>query len=339
MGVVYIEKLQDHGYEANVDDTSRPGPGADTASAPGRRPPRATFVIAAVVAVAFVALGVAGWVYYQTVAEQRDAVERLERATAAAERAETAVLALDEVVRADVASLTTTRVADVAGQVPGAASDLDEAIALIDRSVDLLPDDEVAYARALRDSVEARSEMLEHADLILEASAKAAAAHGPATRAWELMLEAKELSRQAVAEYNKLTRESVTRSAELTRQSNAKITEAKTRLDEAATAFPEVDLSMYRTYSDEKLAALLIAKQADEAFLGGRLVEANTLGARFNAAERELAAKAAQLPASPAVQLTAALDGLAGEPKAAYFEARTRAAEADDQLRQLEGAL
>ncbi|HET6498048.1 MAG TPA: hypothetical protein VFH17_03235 [Coriobacteriia bacterium] len=297
-----------------------------------------TALVAVAVTLAVVAIGIAGWIYYQTVTEQRDAVERLERATADVERAEAAVLALDEVVRADVASLTTTRVAEVASQMPTATTDLDEAIALIDGSVEMLPDEEVAYARALRDSAEARREMLQHAGPILEASEKAAAAYGPAMRAWESMREAKELSRQAVAEYNKLTRESVTRSAQLTRQANAKITEARTRLDEAAAAFPEVDLSMYRAYSDEKLAALLLAKQADEAFLAGRLVEANTLGARFNAAERELAAKAATLPASPAAQITAAFDRVAGEAKTAYLEARERATEADDRLRRLEGA-
>lgn len=341
-----------------MDDTSRPAPETapepnGAAGAPPVVPPSATpaappptggrkggmtAVVIVIAAVAVIALAVAGWMYYQTTSSQRAAVEQLEQATGLVESADAVVLDLDEIVRSEISSEMTTQVAEVAEAVPGAVEDLEEAVVLIDESLEELPDDEVAYARALQDAAEARLDMLEQADPILEANGKAAAALGPATRAWDLILEANTLSREAVAEYNKLTRESVTRSAELTRQSNAKVTEAKALFSEAATAFPEADLSMYIVYTDAKLAALLISKQADEAFLGGRPAEANTLGEKFNDAEKALAEQASELPASPAVPIATAYEELAAGPTEAYFQARARATEADARLREAGGS-
>lgn len=337
-----------------MDDSSRPDPDTSPepsgpAGAPPAAPPAApdaptlppsgprkdlVAVVVVVAAIAVIALGIAGWMYYQTTASQRAAVELLEGATALVESADAVVLDLDEVVRAEIDSEMTTRVAEVAEAVPGAIEKLEEALVFIDESLEDLPDDEIAYARALRSSAKARLEMFEQADPILDTNKKAAAALEPATRAWALVLEANGLSRQAVEEYNKLTRESVTRSAELTRQSNGKVIEAKALFSEAATGFPEADLSMYIEYTEAKLAALVISKQADEAFLGNRPAEANTLGNRFNEAERALAEKAKELPDSPAEPIAAAYEALAGKATEAYLQARARATEADARLRE-----
>jgi len=341
-----------------VEETNRPDPEpsaepAGTGGAPPAVAPPATaeapapppggprkgiFAMVIVVAIlALAALGVAGWRYYETTTAQRAAVELLEGATALVERADSVVLELDGIVRAEISSEMATTTVEVAEAVPGAVDDLDEALVLIDESLVNLPDDEIAYARALQSSARARLEMFEEAGPILDANRKAATALGPATQGWALVLEANDLSRQAVAEYNKLTRESVTRSAELTAQSTAKTTEAKALFSQAATGFPEADLSMYIEYTDAKLAALAISKQADEAFLGNRPAEANTLGDRYNEAERALAEKAKTLPESPAVPIAAAYEELAGAATETYLQARARATEADARLRQADG--
>lgn len=341
-----------------MDETSRPDPvsTSEPAGSGGAPPivtppetaedytppsggPRKGLIVAAVTvaAVALIALGVAGWMYYETTTTQRAAVELLEEATALVESADVVVLDFDDIVRAEIDSEMVTRTVEVAAAVPGAVDELEEALALIDESLGNLPDDEIAYARALQSSAAARLEMFEQAAPILDANKKAASALGPATRAWALVLEANDLSRQAVEEYNKLTSESVTRSAELTRQSNGKATEAKALFSEAATGFPEADLSMYIEYTEAKLAALAISKQADEAFLGNRLAEANKLGDRFNVAEKALAEKAKELPDTPAEPIAAAYQKLAGAATESYFQARARATEADARLREADG--
>lgn len=297
-------------------------------------PRRGVFVAAVIVAlVALVALAAAGWMYYEVTTVQRAAVERLDQATALVESADEVVLDVDDIVRAEIDSEMTTRVVDVAERVPGAVEELEEAVGLIAESIEDLPDDEVAYARALESSARARLDMLDEAEVILEANRRAAAALGPATKAWELVLESNTLSRQAVEEYNKLTRESVTRSSELTKESEQAIREAQALFSEAATAFPEVDFSDYLEYAEAKIAALEISKQADAAFLDDRPADANRLGEQYNDAEKELAEKAAALPASPAERIAAAYEELAGEATERYFQARARATEADARLR------
>lgn len=319
-----------HSKGVLVEETTQPGPDAS--------PKKLTVVIIAIAVIAIAALGVAGWMYYKTTSTQRAAIEQLEEATALVRGADEVVLALDAIVQAEVASVTTTQVAEVTDAVPGAADGLEQAIERIDACVEDLPESEIAYTRALRDAASSRLDMLAQADPILEANGKAAAALRSATDAWALVLEADELSRKAVAEYNKLTSESVTRSTELTKQSTAKTTEAKELFSQAATAFPEADFAPYLTYVDKKLAALALSKQADELFLGGKPAEANALGDKFNAAERELAALAAKLPASPAVPIAEAYESLAGKATKLYFQARAQATEADARLREVDGS-
>lgn len=315
-----------------------PPASAEAPTPPPGGPRKDLAIVAIVVAcIALIALGIAGWMYYETTTAQRAAVDKLEDATALVESADAVVLDLDEIVRSEISSELVTRTVEVAEAVPGAVDELEEALALIDESLVDLPDDEIAYARALQSSARARLEMLEYAEPILDANRKAASALGPATRGWALILEANDLSRKAVEEYNKLTRESVTRSAELTRESNEKVKRASELFSEAATGFPEADLSMYVEYAEEKAAALAISMQADEAFLANRPAEANTLGDRFNEAEKQLAEKARELPDSPAEPIAAAYEKLAGASTESYFQARARATEADARLREADG--
>ncbi len=317
-----------------------PGEAVTTASPapppekPQRKGPRALIVI---VMVALIALGVAGWVYVETVGTQRAAVERLDEATRLVESADTVVLDFDEIVRAEIDAATSQRAQEVGEQVPDAVAELERAVELIGEAREDLPSADVAYALALRDSAAARLEMLEFADPILEVNRKASAALGPSAQGWELIVESEELSMEAATEYSKLTREGVERSTELAGEAIAKVSSARELFSEAATAFPEVDFAAYEEYCEKKLAALEISKQADAAWLAGNIAEANTLGTRYNEAEQELAGLAADLPSSPAILIAAAFEEFATEPTAAYFEARARATAADARLRETTG--
>lgn len=303
---------------------------------PRRR--RGKIVLALVlVAVALGAMGVAGWIYYEDLTTKREAVERLDEATALVEAADKVVLDVDEVVRAEIGAEVGAQAEELAPQLPGAMDDLADALSLIEESLPDLPDEEIVYAVALEASAKARLDMLEEAGQILEANRKAAAALTLATEAWDLVLEADELSTEAVEEYNKLTREGVTKSSELTDKARENIVKAKELFSEAATGFPEVDLEGYVEYCDAKLDALEISKQADEAWLAGKPAEANTLGEKYNEAEKELVERAKELPSSPAEAIAEAYEELAGEATEAYFEARTRATEADAYLREVAG--
>ncbi len=317
-------------------------PGATQTSEPPPEPPpsrgrgmKITLVVLAVIAVAI--LGLALWFQNETRKVQEAAVAELDEATALVERADTVVLEVDEVVRAEIDSEVGERAEQIGPQIPSAREDLADAIRLINRARPNLPEGELDYADALQEAADARLEMLEKAETILEFNVKAAAALDPALEAWELVVEAGNITVQAVEEYNKLTRESVTRSSELTAEAEEKVTRARELFSEAATGFPEVDFDAYLEYCDEKIAAIAISKQADAAFLANNPQEANTLSARYNDAEQALAEKATELPASPAELIADAYERFAGEATEEYFEARARATDADARLRALAG--
>lgn len=323
------------------DKTSEPPEASEQGKAPsdpGPAPSRArgrTALIVVVAVIALAALGAAAWIYADTVGSQRVAVERLDRATTLVEQADGVVLDLDEIVRAEIDETTQERAEDVAGRVPDAIADLEEAIELIDAAQEDLPERDVAYALALRDSGSARLEMLAVADPILEANRKAAAAIGPANAGWEAIIDADELSNEAAEEYSKLTEAGVERSTELADEAIGRIEDARTYFSEAATAFPEVDFGPYDEYCEKKLEALEISKEADAAWLADDIAEANRLGARYNEADQELTELAEEFPSAPAILIANAFESLAADPMEAYFEARARATAADARLREV----
>jgi len=296
---------------------------------------KVALIVLAAIAVAI--LGLALWFQNETRKEQRAAVAELDEATVLVERADAVVLEVDEVVRAEVDSEIGERAEQAGPRIPSAREDLKDAIRLIERARPSLPEAELGYADALEEAADARLEMLEKAETILEFNVKAAAALDPAREAWDLVVEAGTLTAQAVEEYNKLTRASVTRSSELTAEAEQKVNQARELFSEAATGFPEVDFDAYLAYCDEKIAAIAISKRADAAYLANNPREANTLSVRYNDAEQALAAKAAELPASPAEIIADAYERYAGEATEEYFEARARATDADARLRSLAG--
>ena len=313
-------------------DPADTAPSAPRTSGTGRK-----VFIGVVVLAALTVAGVAGWLYYEEIQARNEAVARLDQATVHVEIADATVLAVDEVVRAEIDREVGERAAELIPRVPGAREELITAIRLIGQARVDLPENEAQYAIALEESARTRIMMLDAAETILEYNVKAAAALDPALAAWALAVEAGETSVRAVQEYNKLTREGVTRSATLTREAEVKILDARKLFSEAATGFPEVDFGPYLEYCDEKYAALQISKRADQAYLAGRLAEANTLSEQYNAAEKALAVKAASLPASPAELIAAAYERHAAEATEDYFDARAKATEADARLREAAG--
>lgn len=317
-------------------ETGTPRPVA-TGPEPGGLSTGWKVVIALVVLAALTAIGVGWWLYYETTQARNAAIERLNEATALVESADDVVLAVDAVVRAEIDADVGEQAAELQDELPGAREELSSAIRLIGQARVDLPDDELVYAQALEDSALARIDMLDDASTILEYNVKAAAALDPALDAWSLVVEAGDLSIQAVESYNELTRESVTRSAELTGEAAEKVREAQALFSEAATGFPEVDFEPYLEYCAEKLAALEISKEANEAYLADRPEAANELSQRYNEAEQALAELAAELPASPAELIANGYERYAAEATEDYFDARARATDADGRLREAAG--
>jgi len=323
-------------------DSKGAAEGTDAPAAPGGVQPATTtpgagrriraWLIALFVILALAAIGTAAYFGYQRVTARQAAEDDVDRAIMLVERADGVVLDVDEIVRAEIEEGLADQAAATLEDIPDAREDLGEALVLIGRALPDLPQGQVEEAQALRGSAQARLDMLEPADLILEANAMAARALGPADEGWGMVLEGESIADRAVAEYNKLTDPAVAESKRLTEEAQAKVREGRDLLQEAADAFPDADLAPFIEYADAKLAALDVSNEANEAFLAGDTEEANTLSNQYNEAERKLLELAGELPASPAAQIASAYEAKAGDATTEYFDARERATKADALL-------
>ncbi len=314
---------------------SAPAQVVDPDVTPKRKSRKAWMVIALVLVAILV--GVGGAYGYQQAQTRRTARDKVEQATTLVENADTVVLDVDEVVRAEITSEVGDQALELQDRVPDALENLQKASGLIDDALADLPQEDIARARALQISADTRAEMLAAVDPILEANIKAAASLQPSLDGWEAVLAGEQLADQAVAEYNKLTNDAVKKSQTLTADAEKKYGEAEQLFSEAATGFPEADFGVYFTYVDGKQALLVISKQADEAFLKGDKVKANELGDQYNTKDKELVEQAKKLPDTPTEVVANAYEELAGKSTDAYFDARDKATEADKVLKDLEG--
>jgi hypothetical protein len=293
---------------------------------------RRAWLMAAVVIALLLALGVAGYYAYSTYTARRLAVERLDKATTLVEQADAVVLEVDEIVRTPVESSIGERAKAASETVPTAQDDLEEAASLISQSLPHLAEEHIADAEALRESAEARVEMLEHATPILGATVKAATAVPLALEGWDLIIEAQGLTDQAIKEYNKLDDASVKKSKTLTSEAQQKVEEAKKSFQAAAAAYPEADFVPFIAYADAKIAALALSIKGADALLSDQPSNANSISDQYNEAEKKLVAQAKALPPSPAEPIRIAFVAEIGEATELYNAARARATESDAQL-------
>lgn len=301
--------------------------------APRARKGRVWLIVGVTLALVVLA-GIAFYGYRLNQARTK-AADSLAEATALIESADKIVLEVDEVVRAEVTAEVGQKAKDASAKVPGASSDLDAAVSMLEAAKPDLSETDVKHADALIASAKARISMLEHAGPILDANAQAGSALGPAEEGWTLTLDAEKLADQSVAEYNKLTKDAVTKSQTLSTQAETKFNEARTKFETAHGAFPAAGLDVYMNYIDQKLAAIALSKKADTAFLGGDNAKANEFSNQYNAKDKEVIELAKKLPDSPSAAIATAYEKAAGEPTKLYFQARDEATKADDELRAL----
>jgi hypothetical protein len=174
--------------------------------------------------------------------------------------------------------------------------------------------------------------MLEHGTEILDANLKAADAMEPALAGWDAIIEAEELSDQAVKEYNKLTDQAVKQSKKFAQEAQGKAEDASEAFKAAEQAFPDADFSAFVAYADGKIEALALSIKADDAYLADKPTDANKFNDQYNAAEKKLVDLAKELPASPVEPIKIAYENLATAPTEAYYIARERATTSDAQL-------
>lgn len=292
-----------------------------------------TLSIVGVVVASLVLVAVAVFMY-QAIDQRRAAAAKLSQAIDLIETADAVVVQIDGVVREEVTPELAERARGAAGRVAGATEQLEEAVRLIDTAHPDLNDEEREQSALLKETAEARLEMLSHAPAILEYNAKAAEALAPAEQAWDLTLSADKLSDQSVAAYNKLTKAGVQQSSKLNKQAASQLASASALFEQAAIAFPEAGLDRYSAYVASRIKLNKLSQESDVAWLKGDLVKANTLIKTYNEEDKRAVALAKALPTSPRQAIAAAYESGSKEATDLYYDARERATKADESLRE-----
>lgn len=284
--------------------------------------------------IALLALGAAIGAFFGFTAwnSTQNAQGRLGRASTLLEGAEADLIRVDEAVQLEIGSVTATQAVEAASLAEGVLDDVTEASELIEDALPDLPEENVPLAEALKESADARAEMMELAPGILETDAKAAEAILYADQAVAEIKAAEDLSAQAAAEFNKHTADGVRASDTLSVQAEGKLNSAASLLATATASFPGADFTPFRSYIDAKLGLIALAKEIDALWLAGNVAGSNTKLAAYNQRDAEIVAMAQALPASVRDPIANAYDAATAAPLEEYFAARERARIAGERV-------
>lgn len=260
------------------------------------------------------------------------AAKQLDRATALLSGGDATIVSADEIIRAEVSPETAAKAAGIDARVQAARSPLAEADVLAGAGIARLTDDELKLARLIQQAAKMRIAVLDAAVVVLSATQRAATAEELAADAWTRTLAADELARGAVAEYNTASNAGVKKAVTANGRAKVGFAQARLLLRQADIVFPEAKLAAFVSYVEKRLALVALAKKADDAWLAGRIVQANELRASYNAANDSAVESAKLLPGSPVTAIDNAYKTLADTPSSEYYKARQRAAEADKGL-------
>lgn len=319
-----------------MSDQETTTPAAEAPSARSRRPVGILGWVLSVVAV--MALVASGWYAWSSYDRVRRSESELARAAALLEDAEADLVLVDDAVQVEISATVASATVEAVDLAASVAGDAREASEIIDGVLDILPEDRVAYAQALKDSADARVEMMELAPEILEADIRAATAIQYADQAVAEIKASEDLSAQAVAEFNKHTADGVRASDALSVQAEGKLQAAQSLITSATASFPGADFSAFTGYVDAKLSLIALAKEIDAVWLAGDIAGSNAKLDTYNQRDAEVVAMAQTLPASVRDPIANAYNAETADMSTRYFDARERARKAGDRVSELREA-
>ena len=287
---------------------------------------------------AVIALVASGWYAWSAYDRVRRSESELARAAALLEEAEEDLLLVDDAVQVEIGATVASSTVEAVDLATSVRDDAQEASEIIDEVLDILPEDRVAYAEALKDSADARVEMMDLAPEILEADIRAATAIQYADQAVAEIKASEDLSAQAVAEFNKHTADGVRASDALSVQAEGKLQAAQSLIASATASFPGADFSAFTGYVEAKISLIALAKEIDAVWLAGDIAGSNAKLDTYNQRDAEVVAMAQALPASVRDPIANAYNAETADVSKRYFDARERARAAGERVSELREA-
>lgn len=201
-----------------------------------------------------------------------------------------------------------------------------EASALVDRDRAALSEIEVA--------ANARADMLAAAESAFTLSKHANQLADEANTAWNSVLEADELAREATAIANKAQTEGATLDAQdKTKRARDLLQSVRTGLDHVEKEESRISFATEKAYIDKRVQALDAAIDTADALLGNDRTRAREANDTYNAADKEAATLALALPSSISDQVKLVYETDLDTILETYAQARASVTTADSALR------
>ena len=302
---------------------------------------RLSRIAAAVVVVLVVSAltAVGGFYLYKEVRHQRENVNLLNEALNLVNEADQAIIEMDDLVSnpfgEDFAGRC-KKVQDGLEQTASSLSAADEKARAA--SMELRDAREKEAANQTVAAVSARKELLSTGRQLLEDAQRAWTASVSLEEAWEAVLEADALARDAAELVTDATAENVQASKDKTNEALTAFAEARSALESVQASFPDADLSSLMGYVDKRVEALSHAVSSNDALLAKNKEEASAQNDAYNAADAEAVSLARSLPADPSDIVFEAYERATERLSESYATARSQAGTADAFIRDYLGA-
>lgn len=287
-----------------------------------------------VVVVGLCLAGAGGWYLYQDHQRHMSQVAQLDEALDLIREADETVVALDGIVANPLDAGSLAKADDVLAKLPGALAQLEEADAAARRvSVDLRESEDKEAANQTVAATSARTALIESGRQIVGQAQRADEAARAVREAWQGVVDADALARDAAALVADTTAEHVTASKDKTNAAAAAFADAQAALEELAATYDDVDLAGPLDYVAKRIEAMGYALASDDAFLAKNKEEAVSQNDAYNRADAEAAALAAALPDDVAQLVFEAYEQATDPFFETYSTARSQAGAADAFLR------
>ena len=287
-----------------------------------------------VVVVGLCLAGAGGWYLYQDHQRHLHQVAQLDEALDLIREADETVVALDGIVANPLDAGSLAQADSVLAKLPAALAQLEEADAAARRvSVDLRESEDKEAANQTVAATGARTALIESGRQIVEQAQWADEAARAVREAWQRVVEADALARDAAALVADTTAEHVTASKDKTNAAVGAFADAQAALEALDSAYADVDLVGLLDYVAKRIEAMGYALASDDAFLAKNKEEAVAQNDAYNRADAEAATLAAGLPDDVAQLVFDAYDQATGTLFETYSTARSQAGAADAFLR------
>lgn len=309
------------------------------ASRKRRRRRHRRLAVAFVAVVTTAALAAGGTYLYQDNQRHLSQVGRLDDALSLVASTDSLFATLDEAVNSPFEADADATYQDVSSQMSESSDNLDAATSLLQSfSNDMRESMDKEAARQALAAVSARQTLLNEGTQMLDQASVARKAAVRLEEAWQQVIAADSLAREAAQLVTDTTDEHVNASKAKTEEALTAFGKARDELEGIGALYPPANLEVLISYVDKRIESLGYALASDEAFLAKDKDVAAAQNDAYNIADAAAATLAKKIPADPAELVREAYSQAVSESAQAYSTARLQAGTADAFIRDYLGA-